>query len=383
MPGVVIEQITGKRRRIALRGRSMPFRPFSIVRLQKVAVSWTPANPKANDQTIGPRFEPTTFKGKWSDKYLFADDSAPALHNFPKLSPALAGVPGVASSTVWLGTNPFPATQQARLARVVVDAFALLTNEGQEIRFTWDQVVMYGKITRFVPFYGESGSGGIQDIGWEMEITWSGETEKPPIIKKVSLNILAMAQLLAMLLSALNDVLDKLGLLALPNAFVNMVVGPVAALAGLVAGVIMLLRKLVSITSIPSDIAAGIGAQLQAIKLLAAQLRQDIDDLSPAAAEASKAGKVDASQIAALVQASLRDRLVEIAAFCAEQQRVLDLFAGDEILATFYADSATSLRDVATRYYGSPDEWLRISNFNAFFSSTVATGTIVRVPRIG
>jgi hypothetical protein len=119
------------------------------------------------------------------------------------------------------------------------------------------------------------------------------------------------------------------------------------------------------------------------VKLQASGLANSLDRPRSAAGEAAKLDKADAVQIANAVYQLLRARLVELAAFAAEQQRLLGLFAGDEILATFYADAQTSLRDVSTRYYGAPAEWVRISTFNGFYSSTVPAGTLVRVPKLG
>ena len=379
---MIFEQLTGSRRSITLRGRSMCYRPITLARTQRVTTTWLPASPKAIQQVIGPTFEPTTLNGVWKDKYLGTDDSAVELINFPRLSPAANGQAGVASSSTFVGNNAFPGTQRVRLARVIVDAFELMLAEGQDIRWQWDQYVRYGKIKRF-PFQLGVPTGGIEDIGWELEIEWSGDIASPPIVVKTTVNLLATAAGLAKLVQQLNDALAKLGQLKQPNAFVNTITAPLASIAALVAALISGLRKVVSVTQLPSDLAKTVGAQLQALKLLVRELITSIDSILPASGEAAKVGAADAVQIAALVQAAIRKRLVELASFAAEQQRLLALFEGDEVIATFFADSAMTLRDVSTRYYGRPDEWVTISNFNAFYSTTVPAGTLVRVPKIG
>jgi hypothetical protein len=381
MSGVMVfEQLTGPRRRIELRGRSMPYRPLLLSGTQEITTTWMPANPKAIQQVIGPRFEPTTVNGVWKDKYLAGADSSVTLKNFPRLSAAASGLAGASSST-FVGPNAFPGEQRARLARVVGVAFELLRREGQDIRWQWDQYVRFGKVKRFEQKIGDT-SGLINDIGWTLEMAWSGDIAAPPIIVKTTVNLLATAQGLAKLVQDLNAALDKIEILQQPNAFVNAIATPVGNIVAAVSALIAALRKIVSVTSLPSDLAKTVGAQLQTLKLLAANLRSEIDAIMPASGEAAKVGNADAVQIALLVQQSIRKRLVELASFAAEQLRLLQLFDGDEVLATIFADSVSSLRDVATRFYGSPEEWLRISNFNAFYSSTVPAGTLIRIPRI-
>jgi hypothetical protein len=375
------EQLTGARRAIILRGRSMPYRPISLARTQRIQTTWMPANPKAVQQVIGPTFEPTTLNGTWKDKYIGAEDSKADLFNFPRLSLAASGLSGIASSSTFEGTSAFSGRQTGRLGRVIADAFELLLAEGQDIRWQWDQYVRFGKLKRFVIQPGNP-TGGVTDIGWELELEWSGDIAAPPIIVRQSVNLLATASGLSTLLQKLAAALDKLNSLGQPNAFVNTLVAPLVLLSGLVTSLISALRTIVSFSQLPSDLAKTVSGLLQSIRLAARGLANQIDNIRSSAAEASRIGACDAVQIAALVQALLRKRLIELSSYAAEQQRLLALFDGDDVLATFFADSATSLRDVATRFYGGPEEWVRISNFNAFYSSTVSPGTLVRVPRL-
>jgi hypothetical protein len=40
------------------------------------------------------------------------------------------------------------------------------------------------------------------------------------------------------------------------------------------------------------------------------------------------------------------------------------------------------LRDLAQRWYGSPDDWNEIRTFNNFSSSVVPAGTVVFIPAL-
>jgi hypothetical protein len=382
MSALRIEQVSGPRRAMIFNARSMPFRPLTLTRRQRVATTWLPGNPKAVQQVIGPVFEPTTLTGSWKDKFLASNESAVRLINFPALSPAVNGQASVASSSTFVGTNAFPGTQLARLARVVSDAVELMVAEGQDIRWQWDQFVRYGKFTRYQVEWGNP-TGGISDCRWELECEWSGDIEAPPIVVTTSVNLLTTAAGLAQLLQELQRALDEVAALRLPNAWVNAIVGPLRSIAATLARLISTMRSIVTITRLPGDVAANVAALLQQLRLESMALVRELSFPRSAAGESAKLGRADAVQIANAVYQLLRKRLVELAAFAAEQQRVLALFEADEIIATFFADAQTSLRDVSTRYYGRPDEWVRISVFNAFYSSTVAAGTLVRVPKLG
>ncbi len=377
-----IEQISGPRRAMVFTARSLPYRPLTLTRTQRIATTWLPGNPKAVQQVIGPTFEPTTINGTWKDKFLADDANAVRLFNFPALAPVVGGQANVANSSTFVGTQAFPGTQVARLARVVHDALELMLAEGQDMRWQWDQFVRYGKLKRYQAELGNP-TGGISDIRWEMEWEWSGDIEAPPIVVTSTINLLTTASGLQQILANLLAALDKLANLAIPNAWVNAILVPLTVIADALRTLIKALRNVVTLVELPGNIAAQVTSQLQYIKQLAAGLAASIDTPRSAAGEAAKLGKADAVQIANAVYQLLRARLVELAAFAAEQQRLMALYASDEVIATFFADSQTSLRDVSTRFYGGPSEWVRISIFNGFYSSTVPAGTLVRVPKLG
>lgn len=372
---VTIEQLTGSKRAMVFKGRSLPYRPIELTVTQRVTTTWYPANPKAVQQVLGPTFEPTTITGMFKDKFLAREGVD--LLNFPPLDPgARIGSP-FATGSSFIGTGAFPGTQPAQLARVVCDALTLMVKEGQDVRWQWDAYVRYGKLTRFV-----QRPDRINDIGFELECTWSGDVEAPPIVRKTTFNLLGTASGLSKILQGLLDAAAKLDSLREPNAFINFVSTTLASIVALVGGLIDVYRKLIGIANAPDDLLATIRTNLQDLRLLARAFLAELREMG-ASSEAAKVGLADASQIAALVQQELRARLTELGAFAARQQRLLALFASDEILATYFADSFTSLRDVATRFYGDPTQWNAISTYNGFFSTTVPRGTVIRVPRLG
>jgi hypothetical protein len=377
---LTIEQTTGPKRVMIFRGPAGGiYQPLEMPRTMRESTTWMPGNPVAIQQILGPTFEPMVIRGMWKDIRLGASNetSGVDLLNFPPLSPGAVPQSSVSSGSSFVGTNAFPARQPAQLARVVHDAVAMILSEGQQVRLAWDQYVRFGVFTRFAPAWLR-----IHDVSFELEFKPSGETDSPPIKRKIKLNVLATASGLQALMKALLDQLAKFAAIRQPNGFLAKVANTMAALVALVEAIVAALGSVNSIITAPQNVLGTIKAALHQIKLLVQGLLADFGLNRSAAGESSLVGEADATAIAALVQQQLRARLVEIGAFAAEQQRLADLFETDEQLATFVAPSLTSLYDVATKYYGDASQWTLLSNYNAFYSQTVARGTLVRVPRL-
>ena len=54
-----------------------------------------------------------------------------------------------------------------------------------------------------------------------------------------------------------------------------------------------------------------------------------------------------------------------------------------ELSASFVASQNMDLRDISTRYYGTPDNWQQIMQFNGLTSSKLNAGDLVWVPKQG
>lgn len=373
VPVVRIEQRTGPRRAVIFKGRSLPYQGLELGIEVRTKQTWMPSNPVSNQQVLGSTLPNTVINGMWKDRYLGDAGNGVQLANFPQVSNV--GQASISAGGSFVTRESFPATQDATLARVIVDALTLMTSEQQKIRFQWDQFVRYGIIKRFSTNFIR-----LTDVEWSLEFEWSGVSEYSPVASVAEYNALSTAeglrQLLSTILSAINAVLS----IRRPNNYVTRVAFAITTIGELVVAVIESMRSIVSIATAPRDLLATLQGQLAQIRLAARALLNDMRSLRSARGDAALVGDPSNVARAALAEQGLRERIQELAAFAREQQRLLELFAGQELIATFFADSFTSLRDVATKYYGQPGEWVRISNFNGFFSDTVAAGTLVRVP---
>ena len=85
----------------------------------------------------------------------------------------------------------------------------------------------------------------------------------------------------------------------------------------------------------------------------------------------------------ALIAASELERFLQV--FMEEsmlRQAEIDQALGASTLATYVANDWESLRDVAIRYYGTPDAWQSIAEANSVSGSIVRPGTELRIPKL-
>lgn len=340
-----------------------------------VDLTWYPGNPVANSQVIGSREMPSIFNGRWSDKLLFtpSDTEGVRLLNFPPISPAGLPTAAINAGSTFAAPNAFPVgLQKAQLAATVMDAMDLLRREGQKLRVMFGSRVRYGYLVRVkdTPARGN-------DIEWEIEFKWTGRSNEFPkrILPKV--NLLSTKAGLQALLDAL------LAALGTFNAFLNQFQAKVGALVNTITTVLNAIGSIAALRFAPAQLLNTLKAALQLIKSLVADLRRDLRNSQGAAQQAAAVGLPDAVAIAKMAQSQFRKRIQDIAGFATEQQRLLDTLETTEVLATIIAKEQTTLRDVSMQFYNTPNNWVKIAEFNSFSGSTVPAGTTILVPKLG
>lgn len=392
----IVRQVTGPGRAIVLRGRALPFRGGEWESEMSVDIQWYPGNPVANSQVIGFREMPSIFNGRWSDKLLGDPLSVEGVRllNFPAVSPVGLPTAGINAGSTFAAPSAFPvASQKAQLAQTVFDAFDLVLREGQKLKVEWGTRVRYGFLARIkdAPARGN-------DIEWELEFRWTGRSNQLPFRILPKVNLLSTSAGLQKLLDGLLASMAKLqglpapppgapglGILALLSkgtGFVDGIAGKIVGLAQSIASLLSSLQGLTSLRFAPANLLSTIKAALQLIKSIVADLRRDLAKNRGAAQEAAAIGLPSAVAVAKMAQAAFRKQITDIAAFAAEQQRLLDQIETTEVLASFTAPEQITLRDVSSRFYGTPNQWVKIAEFNAFAGSTVSAGTTILVPKL-
>lgn len=369
----IVRQTQLPGRVIVLQGRSLPYQGVSWGGTQELDINWFPGNPVAVTQVIGPQIKPTTITGKWKDIFLLSEQDRGVLANFPKL--ASAAKPGANER----GGNTFAATgsvwsQYAERARALRDAFWLVKKEAVQVKVEWGSLVRYGFVKE-VDFPHDRE----EDIDYEIVFELTGETDSQP---KPKPRIPDLLGLLRKLLALLDRVIDIL-LTAIFEAqkFLRRITQTLNKLGSFVVQLLEALEKIASFVFAPADILGTVRANLVAIQLAALDAFREMQRGS-AALEAAFTGNPLAVARAETWEKTLRKRLQELGAEAAQQQAQIEQIMVPQLLGVITMPAGKTLRDISREFYRTPDNWRAISEFNAFGSSVVPVGTVVRIPDV-
>jgi len=372
----VIAETTGLRRTIVLRGRSLPRQPITFGGEMSVVIDYFAGNPVAYAQVIGPKYLPTEVTGEWNDIFLFEETSAPYLLGFPPIG-AAGKPPPLGANTIIAGTSftsggATAGSQQAFLARTVRDAMELIRRSGATLRVEWGSIVRYGFLTKAVfPHKRE------QDIGYELEFQWIGDTDAQPVAVPKQVAALGFLKGLTAILQKLLDLLLTADYLV--AQFFQSLTAPIAKIINLLSALTQTLTKMLSQTLNPFDIVASIKAAAIGLKLAVLDLIALFDR-----GGAALRGRDNATAQSFLAMAEMEARriLLELAFLCAEREKELDAFFTKRVQATHVAQAGQNLRDISTLYYGRPENWPDIADFNGLSGSLTTPGRLLRIPKL-
>ena len=372
----IVRQTNLPARVIVLSGRSLPYRGVSWGGRQAIDLNWFPGNPVGVVQVIGAQLASTTITGKWKDIFLSGpqnEGSRGQLLNFPQLQGAATPTGNERAGNTFAAAGSV-AAQFAERARALRDAFELLRKEGQQVKVEWGSIVRYGFITSTLFPHDRE-----EDIDYEIEFTFTGETDSQPVPK---FKIPDLLGLLKKLLALLDRVIDVL-LQAIFNAqnFLRRITQTINKIGSFVTQLIEALEKIASFVFAPADILGTIRSNLVAIRLTARDALRRMDQ-SSAALEASFTGNPLAVSQAETWQQTLRRRLHELGAEAAQQQAEIDQILVPQLLGVIVMPTGKTLRDISSEFYGTPNNWRAISDFNGFGGSLVPVGTVVRIPDV-
>jgi hypothetical protein len=146
---LVIEELTGRRRKLDLRGGGLPAKGASFASGMRLATSFLPGNGvEATQQVLGPREGEPEWEGSWS-------------------TPVLASEPSFYSE---VGGNE----QRVARAKTLVEIVESITASGALLRITWSQDgdltwVRQGRIEEFDPQPRTR-----DDVDWSIKWQWTG-----------------------------------------------------------------------------------------------------------------------------------------------------------------------------------------------------------------
>jgi hypothetical protein len=161
-----IEELTGKKRKISLRGAGLPFQGATWTGETNVVTQWNAGNPEATQHVLSPQELPSSWEGEWNTTRLLAAPSSFAEKN------------GADNDVVF--------------AYSLVDIFESIRRGGQRLRVTWStnvQTQFFGdepgavrsrsfKVTRVGRLTSFAFSPDrLDDISWSMTFDWLGRGE--------------------------------------------------------------------------------------------------------------------------------------------------------------------------------------------------------------
>lgn len=183
----MIEELTGRKRRLELRGTGLPFSPAGFGSELAIATQFYPGNKRATQQVLTPKVNPSDWTGMWR-------------------TTSLLKVP-----CVW--TDEAGLVQQIGYAHNMWRVFESLLDGGQLLRVTWTnespvpmqfdggigadvpqrkmKIVRIGRLKKF-----DANPESLDDIGWAASFEWVGkdESESTPL-QDVSFDLIAKIQL--------------------------------------------------------------------------------------------------------------------------------------------------------------------------------------------
>lgn len=363
VPSLVIQERTGARRRVVLKGRALPYRPIEFTVDQRVDIS-NPAGLQSGVSTVlGPTYGSTTFTGMWKDKYLGRSASIDSCY---------MTVDSVQISTI---------VEAEKL-------FTSIVEQGQELDVLWGPVYRRGHLKAFKPRWLN-----VADMEWSLEFVWLSRgsvvaasylpnRDPPTDLSNRTLEqltslmrgfrrsfqwsrdyqeyVLRTAQRIGAFTEELNSTIDTVD----RSNPVNL--AALTARNAIVAADNIKGTAIGAVDTVRSNQALAL---LQDYRIIGTTPGLPPETIPP---EVQVEATINAREQGRL----FRDMRDDAAAYARARA------AGDgEILGTYRTREGEDLRDVSRIYYATPYEWRRIMEYNELTSSEVPAGTLLVIPR--
>lgn len=359
LDGVLEDQV------LTLEGRALPYQGVSFGVEQRVKTTYNPGNPTATQQVVGPTEKNTVIQGAWKD--------------------------------IFLGNGS---------ARALADTFRDICRTGPAIEVSWGTgiaadgtlfgkiVVRRGVLKRFEPKFDRP-----QDLTWEAEFEWRGSDDPsaPPVLaagfvderegfsglsdalSDALASIRAIADGIAGAISSFVDFTQWQNILDdIQNTFVS-AIGVLDAAAG----------SIQSVSDLASDIIERVRGCCVSLASSCVDLRAAVDAVTGFPDDAVQFGE-DMAQVGKKFRMALSpsddplsyldDTTVlyemaqiadQVASRATEMDASLALKTVPDTMAELRVSAGSDLRDIARKYYGDPDLWWEIADYNGWDSSEV------------
>lgn len=375
---LLIEEMNGKKRTLALRERSLPYKGMSLVNgTMKMEITYFPNNPVAYSQILGPEVGGTTMTGKWKDKFLRDPENAPVANRFPQVT--AYGQPQAPKGNLVFGNTfasagIFPGgTQELQRSATVRDAFELIKNSGALLKVEWQDIARFGHLAR-TDFKESDGD----EIEYEIEFKWTGTTDAQPKVVKQKFG---GKSLLDKLIGFIKNITNSIaGLTYATRVYLGKFAGKIAELLNAVNGLIKSLTDFLDFKKLGGNLIIGIKASLYAIRDSVRALIDLFDGDDPRLAGRRNQGDLHYGE---LLMQQIRQLMLILAADAANNLDLLEQQAARQTMRLYRVTSLKGLRDIALEVYGTPEPWRQIMYFNNLSSSFVPPGLELKIPKLG
>lgn len=356
----IITELTGEKRELRLQGRALPYRPFTLTGSMRHELTWYAGSPEGTIQIQGSAEDSTTINGWWKERFIRSLESLGPETLGTDISLGIAGQQGDA-----------PAKLNGRAISGVVELTNLVNDmrkKGQEVKVTWQQHVRRGIISKFTQKWHTD-----LDVEWELDFVWISDSTEPlddVPVKTRELEISSAPQEIA------NEIQDNFADdIAAFSADVQRQLGVLAnATRDLQNNVIINFQNITS----PVAVAQRAASTFNALKATSIELYETLEREAADVINAfSFLDFLDDYQDRRERTASAR-RIGGTSAL--REQQALDR-VNPEVIRSFVAREGQDLRDVCTQFYGSPDSWKQLMQYNELSSSVLSAGQLVLVPR--
>lgn len=387
---IVIEQMTAAadgKWQLVLSGRALPYRPLEFKK-ESVAVKHVyPGNPEATIHMLGIDHPNTTWKGMWKTRFL-ADVVAPQAQGIfdaaaekatQVITSPLTGagepvndnITRSQAEALW-GKAGAPG-ERLKTAGEVRDKVWKLQQDGQKLKVTWDDVARVGiiKNTSFPTDRRE-------DIAWEIEWLWMSDA----IPTKVA--VIAEQDLSQFPEGLLDKVQNFRKTVTAPARFAKAVLDAVNEDINLIESSILELSAIVTdytelgVEAVDTlENAMGIA---NTVRLAAFRITDSLDAVS--AEWAATTDNFSDVALAAGYKTEAKSQMGEIAADAGAMMDTISGWLEPEVEQSFVMPVNMDLRGVSTKFYGTPDNWKDIADYNMIEGTQVDVGTTILIPTL-
>jgi hypothetical protein len=387
---VIIEQMSASAEdnyQLVLYGRAMPYRPLDFKK-DAVAVKHVyPGNPEATIHMLGIDHPNTTWKGMWKTRFL-ADvvppqaqgifDAAAERATQVITSPITgAGEPIndaiTASQAVAMWGKVGAPGERLKTAGEVRDKVWKLQQDGIRLKVTWDDVARVGIIkgTSFPTDRRE-------DIAWEIEWMWLSDA----IPTRVA--VVADQDLSQFPEGLLDKVQNFRKTVTAPARFAKAVLDAIDEDINLIESSIL---EMSGIVTDYTDLGVEALDTLQnamgvanTVRLAAFRITDSLDAVS--AEWSSTTDQFSDVAAAAGYKTEAKSQMSEIAADAGAMMDAIASWIEPEVEQSFVMPRGMDLRGVSTKFYGTPDNWRDIADYNMIEGTQVEAGLTILIPTL-